>query len=154
MKSAKKIQFIHIFTFSLSVQRKTRDQIKLLSTELVRTLYINDFTTVFPRKTFFSLAFCECCGRLLINGFCCRTCGFKFHQKCATKVPKLCQQVRIQKLWAQAMLAGTGDPSAPENMVGIIMPGLNHDGQTHQTFYPPAASGMCLQTQGVILGLG
>jgi len=79
----------------------------------------------FVRKTFFSLAFCECCRRLLFQGFCCRTCGYKFHQKCALRVPKLCQQVRMQKIIVQAMLAG--EPSAPESMVGIIMPGLTQD---------------------------
>jgi pole hole protein len=81
----------------------------------------------FVRKTFFSLAFCECCRRLLFQGFCCRTCGFKFHQKCSPRVPTLCQQVRMQKILAAAMLAG--DPGA-ESMVGIIMPGSrlgNHD---------------------------
>merc|ERR1712223_1511098 len=59
----------------------------------------------FVRKTFFSLAFCEACRRLLFQGFCCRTCGYKFHQRCADGVPKLCQQVRIQKVLAPAMLA-------------------------------------------------
>jgi len=76
----------------------------------------------FVRKTFFSLAFCECCRKLLFQGFFCRTCGFKFHQKCAARVPKLCQQVRMQKILVEKMLAG--EPSAPESMVGIIMPGL------------------------------
>ena len=91
----------------------------------------------FVRKTFFSLAFCECCRRLLINGFCCRTCGFKFHQKCATKVPKLCQQVKMQKILAMTILAG--EQSAPESMVGIIMPGLTQDlgSGSHHPFYPP-----------------
>jgi len=94
----------------------------------------------FVRKTFFSLAFCECCGRLLITGFCCRTCGFKFHQKCATKVPKLCQQVRMERILAQVMLAGS-DPSAPESQVGIIMPGLTQDnGASHQPFISGAAA--------------
>merc|ERR1719427_2212599 len=83
------------------------------------------FSHNFVRKTFFSLAFCECCRRLLFQGFCCLTCGYKFHQKCALRVPKLCQQVRMQKILVQAMLAG--EPSAPESMVGIIMPGLTHD---------------------------
>jgi len=76
----------------------------------------------FVRKTFFSLAFCEVCRKLLFQGFFCRTCGFKFHQKCAARVPKLCQQVRMQKILVEKMLAG--EPSAPESMVGIIMPGL------------------------------
>lgn len=77
----------------------------------------------FVRKTFFSLAFCECCRRLLFQGFCCRTCGFKFHQKCAKEVPKLCQQVRMQKILAAAMLAG--EANMTEEMVGIIMPGMH-----------------------------
>lgn len=47
----------------------------------------------FVRKTFFSLAFCECCRRLLFQGFHCRTCGYKFHQRCASGVPALCHQV-------------------------------------------------------------
>lgn len=47
----------------------------------------------FVRKTFFSLVFCECCRRLLFQGFYCRTCGYKFHQRCAGGVPPLCHQV-------------------------------------------------------------
>jgi len=94
----------------------------------------------FVRKTFFSLAFCECCRRLLFQGFCCRTCGFKFHQKCALRVPKLCQQVRMQKILAAAMLAG--ESGMAESMVGIIMPGsgrLDQDtGESRQGFvFPP-----------------
>ena len=92
----------------------------------------------FVRKTFFSLAFCECCRRLLFQGFCCRTCGFKFHQKCAVKVPKLCQQVRMQKILVQTMLAG--DQSAPESTVGIIMPGGHIDsGSQHPFVFPPGS---------------
>lgn len=49
----------------------------------------------FVRKTFFSLVFCECCRRLLFQGFYCRTCGYKFHQRCAAGVPSLCHQVCI-----------------------------------------------------------
>jgi len=95
----------------------------------------------FVRKTFFSLAFCECCRRLLFQGFCCRTCGFKFHQKCAVKVPKLCQQVRMQKILVQTMLAG--EQSAPETMVGIIMPGGHIDSGSHNPLLsrrPPTIS--------------
>lgn len=47
----------------------------------------------FVRKTFFSIVFCEYCRRLLFQGFHCRTCGYKFHQRCASGVPSLCQQV-------------------------------------------------------------
>lgn len=49
----------------------------------------------FVRKTYFSLVFCECCRRLLFQGFYCRTCGYKFHQRCAGGVPPLCHQVSI-----------------------------------------------------------
>lgn len=52
----------------------------------------------FVRKTFFSLVFCECCRRLLFQGFYCRTCGYKFHQRCASGVPALCHQVSISKV--------------------------------------------------------
>jgi len=75
----------------------------------------------FVRKTFFSLAFCECCRRLLFQGFQCRTCGYKFHHRCSDQVPALCQQVQMQKILVQAMLAG--DTGAPESVAGIIMPG-------------------------------
>lgn len=95
----------------------------------------------FVRKTFFSLAFCECCRRLLFQGFCCRTCGFKFHQRCANSVPKLCQQVRMQKILVQAMLAG--DHPVTESVAGIIMPGSTHhlpsNTATHFVFPPGRA---------------
>ena len=55
----------------------------------------------FVRKTFFSLAFCECCNRLLFQGFYCRTCGYRFHRGCAHGVPALCQQVRMQNTYLQ-----------------------------------------------------
>jgi len=95
----------------------------------------------FVRKTFFSLAFCECCRRLLFQGFCCRTCGFKFHQRCSQFVPKLCQQVRMQKILVQAMLAG--DHPVTESVAGIIMPGSTHhlpsNTATHFVFPPGRA---------------
>lgn len=47
----------------------------------------------FVRKTFFSLVFCECCRKLLFHGFCCRTCGYKFHERCFKNVPSICHQV-------------------------------------------------------------
>ncbi|EEB17557.1 cAMP-dependent protein kinase catalytic subunit, putative [Pediculus humanus corporis] len=59
----------------------------------------------FVRKTFFSLAFCECCRKLLFQGFCCRTCGYRFHQRCASGVPPLCQQVRMEDIAYQTLLA-------------------------------------------------
>lgn len=47
----------------------------------------------FVRKTFFSIVFCEVCRKLVFTGFNCRTCGYKFHQRCAAGVPSLCHQV-------------------------------------------------------------
>lgn len=66
----------------------------------------------FVRKTFFSLAFCECCRRLLFQGFYCRTCGYRFHQRCAGGVPALCQQVRMQDTYYQMLLAQNAETSA------------------------------------------
>lgn len=47
---------------------------------------ISQISHQFIRKTFFSLAFCECCRRLLFTGFYCNQCNFRFHQRCADKV--------------------------------------------------------------------
>ncbi|KAG5846162.1 hypothetical protein ANANG_G00146890 [Anguilla anguilla] len=44
----------------------------------------------FVRKTFFTLAFCDFCRKLLFQGFRCQTCGYKFHQRCSTEVPLMC----------------------------------------------------------------
>jgi len=69
----------------------------------------------FVRKTFFSLAFCECCRKLLFQGFYCRTCNYRFHQRCAGGVPALCHQVRMQDAYYQALLAHN-----PETTAGIL----------------------------------
>lgn len=69
----------------------------------------------FVRKTFFSLAFCECCRKLLFQGFYCRTCNYRFHQRCAGGVPHLCHQVRMQDTYYQALLAHN-----PETTAGIL----------------------------------
>ncbi|XP_005375573.1 PREDICTED: serine/threonine-protein kinase B-raf-like [Chinchilla lanigera] len=47
-------------------------------------------THTFVRKTFFALAFCDFCRKLLFQGFRCQTCGYKFHQRCSTEVPVMC----------------------------------------------------------------
>ncbi|XP_781094.4 serine/threonine-protein kinase A-Raf isoform X2 [Strongylocentrotus purpuratus] len=44
----------------------------------------------FVRKTFFAIAFCDSCQKLLFHGFRCQTCSYKFHQRCANKVPTIC----------------------------------------------------------------
>ncbi|XP_065172659.1 raf homolog serine/threonine-protein kinase Raf-like [Atheta coriaria] len=72
----------------------------------------------FVRKTFFSLVFCESCKRLLFQGFQCRTCGYKFHQRCANGVPSLCHHVRRADDYYRALLARPAETSA-----GILHPG-------------------------------
>ena len=57
------------------------------------------------RKTFFTLAFCECCHRLLFHGFRCQTCGIRFHQRCANAVPSLCQPLRVESNYYRHLLA-------------------------------------------------
>ncbi|XP_017772190.1 PREDICTED: raf homolog serine/threonine-protein kinase phl [Nicrophorus vespilloides] len=63
----------------------------------------------FVRKTFFSLVFCEVCHKLLFQGFLCRTCGYKFHQRCASRIPSLCHQVRVADAYYKALLASNYD---------------------------------------------
>lgn len=65
--------------------------VKIIDKFPIATSYSHNFV----RKTFFSLVFCECCGKLLFQGFHCRTCGYKFHQRCAAGVPSLCHQVCV-----------------------------------------------------------
>lgn len=60
----------------------------------------------FIRKTFFSLAFCECCRRLLFTGFYCNQCNYRFHQRCADKVPPLCSKLQMDTYY-QLLLANT-----------------------------------------------
>ncbi|CAK1547985.1 unnamed protein product [Leptosia nina] len=69
----------------------------------------------YTRKTFFTLAFCECCRRILFNGFYCSQCNFKFHQRCADKVPSICHQVRMPDTYYAALLAKN-----PETQTGIL----------------------------------
>ncbi|KZC11492.1 Serine/threonine-protein kinase A-Raf [Dufourea novaeangliae] len=77
-----------------------------ISVEIMDTFPITtSISHNFVRKTFFSLAFCECCRKLLFQGFYCRTCNYRFHQRCAGGVPALCHQVRMQDAYYQALLA-------------------------------------------------
>ncbi|XP_022651511.1 serine/threonine-protein kinase B-raf-like isoform X3 [Varroa destructor] len=59
----------------------------------------------YVRKTFFSLAFCECCRKLLFHGFRCQTCGYRFHPRCADSVPALCQPLRVDQQYYKHLLA-------------------------------------------------
>ncbi|XP_052737232.1 raf homolog serine/threonine-protein kinase Raf isoform X2 [Bicyclus anynana] len=70
---------------------------------------ISHMSHQFTRKTFFTLAFCECCRRLLFNGFYCSQCNFKFHQRCADKVPSICHQGRLTDAYYAALLAKNPD---------------------------------------------
>lgn len=60
------------------------------------------------RKTFFSLTFCECCRRLLFTGFYCTQCNYRFHQRCADKVPPLCHQLHNDSFY-QLLLSQNPD---------------------------------------------
>ncbi|XP_031334166.1 raf homolog serine/threonine-protein kinase Raf-like, partial [Photinus pyralis] len=111
----------------------------------------------FVRKTFFSLVFCECCRRLLFQGFHCRTCGYKFHQRCANGVPSLCHQVRMTDAYFSALLARSPDSSA-----GILHPGQagldlphhrqpRHSGTLGHQDRSSSAPNVCLNsTRGIV----
>ncbi|XP_046854313.1 serine/threonine-protein kinase A-Raf-like [Xenia sp. Carnegie-2017] len=53
----------------------------------------------FIRKTFFTLAFCDSCRKLLFQGFRCQICGYRFHQRCALNVPSICLAVQTEKVY-------------------------------------------------------
>lgn len=95
--------------------------ISMIDTGEIRVKILDKFPVTssishnFVRKTFFSLVFCECCRRLLFQGFYCRTCGYRFHQRCANGVPALCQQVRMIDTYYQMLLALN-----PEKSAGIL----------------------------------
>lgn len=95
--------------------------ISLLQCKEVRVKIMDVFPTYiyhqFIRKTFFSLAFCECCRRLLFTGFYCNNCNYRFHQRCADKVPPQCNKLHVDTFY-QRLLAN------PESQAGIIHPGL------------------------------
>uniref|UniRef100_A0A8C3LGM8 non-specific serine/threonine protein kinase n=1 Tax=Chrysolophus pictus TaxID=9089 RepID=A0A8C3LGM8_CHRPC len=64
----------------------------------------------FVRKTFFTLAFCDFCRKLLFQGFRCQTCGYKFHQRCSTEVPLMC---------STAGLSATPPASLPGSLTNV-----------------------------------
>jgi hypothetical protein len=68
----------------------------------------------FKRKTFFALAFCECCRRLLFTGFYCIQCNYRFHQRCSGKVPIQCSKLHIDAYY-QFLLSNT-ESSGQANM--------------------------------------
>nr|XP_019605412.1 PREDICTED: serine/threonine-protein kinase B-raf isoform X1 [Rhinolophus sinicus] len=90
----------------------------------------------FVRKTFFTLAFCDFCRKLLFQGFRCQTCGYKFHQRCSTEVPLMCVNydqldlLFVSKFFehhpipqeeaslAETALTSGSPPSAPPDSIG------------------------------------
>ncbi|XP_050663615.1 raf homolog serine/threonine-protein kinase Raf isoform X2 [Leptidea sinapis] len=90
----------------------------------------------YTRKTFFTLSFCECCRRLLFNGFYCSQCNFKFHQRCADKVPSICHQVRMPDTYYAALLAKN-----PENQAGILQ---QHPRSLNQQDRSNSAPNVCI----------
>ena len=81
----------------------------------------------FYRKTFLSLTFCECCRRLLFSGFCCRTCGYRFHQRCEGGVPKLCEQERMPILMPPGNAKGNWIQAPPSADVPSVLDVLDID---------------------------
>ncbi|XP_066248445.1 raf homolog serine/threonine-protein kinase Raf [Euwallacea similis] len=90
----------------------------------------------FVRKTFFSIVFCEVCQKLVFTGFNCRTCGYKFHQRCAGGVPFLCHQARMTDAYYRFLLTQPMDSSA-----GILQVGPAHMITKQQFERQPGALG-------------
>ncbi|XP_055626022.1 raf homolog serine/threonine-protein kinase Raf [Toxorhynchites rutilus septentrionalis] len=93
------------------------------------------------RKTFFSLAFCECCRRLLFTGYYCSQCNYRFHQRCVDKVPPVCSKRYMDSIFYQYLL------SNPESTVGIINPGtvsLRHPRSLNQHDRSNSAPNVCI----------
>nr|CAH0108223.1 unnamed protein product [Daphnia galeata] len=92
----------------------------------------------FVRKTFFSLAYCESCRRLLFQGFYCRTCGYRFHQRCAAAVPPLCNPAHVAENNLLQMLISC--PEGPEMYsAGLTYPSTFQPIQIPRRHPPPLA---------------
>uniref|UniRef100_A0A2K5N022 non-specific serine/threonine protein kinase n=1 Tax=Cercocebus atys TaxID=9531 RepID=A0A2K5N022_CERAT len=65
------------------IQDGDKKPIEELNVEVLENVPLT--TPNFIRKTFFTLAFCDFCQKLLFQGFYCQTCGYKFHQHCSTE---------------------------------------------------------------------
>ncbi|XP_066918442.1 serine/threonine-protein kinase A-Raf-like isoform X2 [Clytia hemisphaerica] len=92
----------------------------------------------FVRKTFFRLAFCDKCTKLLITGFRCTTCNYRFHQKCAQGIPPLCEQAEHSQIYKRLLAkqnpnSNTNIPSTPRPISqrerSISAPNVNMIGQ-------------------------
>ncbi|XP_076332952.1 serine/threonine-protein kinase A-Raf-like isoform X2 [Tachypleus tridentatus] len=77
----------------------------------------------FVRKTFFTLAFCECCRGILFHGFRCQTCGYRFHQRCAGDVPTLCQPLRVDNnIYKQLLAMNESSSNMIQSTAGSFSP--------------------------------
>lgn len=107
-----------VFTVADHAQLSWDSEISSIEGEEIQVEIIEKFPVTssishnFQRKTFFSLAFCEYCRRLLFQGFCCRTCGYRFHQRCAAGVPAICQLSHMEDNYYQMLLAQNTETSA------------------------------------------
>jgi len=68
--------------------------------------FITSISHNYVRKTFFKISFCDVCQNLLLQGFRCQTCSFKFHRGCANQVPSLCEPLRFHSANYQDLLYG------------------------------------------------
>uniref|UniRef100_A0A8C6KTD9 non-specific serine/threonine protein kinase n=1 Tax=Nothobranchius furzeri TaxID=105023 RepID=A0A8C6KTD9_NOTFU len=78
----------------------------------------------FVRKTFFTLAFCDFCRKLLFQGFRCQTCGYKFHQRCSTEVPLMCLSSYCWSSFPGSTtgLSATPPASLPGSLTNVKVP--------------------------------
>lgn len=74
------------------------------------TVVMKSIAHQFIRKTFFTLAFCECCRRLLFTGLYCNQCNYRFHQRCGKDVPAECNQIHMDSYsgYGKAGKGGSG----------------------------------------------
>ncbi|ALC48964.1 phl [Drosophila busckii] len=100
----------HIIPWSTDIGTLHVDEIyvRLVVDKLLTPLIKHQFI----RKTFFSLVFCEACRRLLFTGFYCCQCNFRFHQRCAGRVPMLCQPYSVDSYYERLL-------SNPEHAGGV-----------------------------------
>ncbi|CAH1785024.1 unnamed protein product [Owenia fusiformis] len=87
----------------------------------------------YVRKTFFTLAFCDYCRRLLFNGFRCQTCNYRVHQRCGERSSQKCSDVEKDEVFsfdvepdsrererAKHLLAGDANETLSSNFHGTL----------------------------------
>ncbi|XP_078727586.1 serine/threonine-protein kinase B-raf-like isoform X1 [Lampetra fluviatilis] len=97
----------------------------------------------FVRKTYFTLAFCDFCRKLLFQGFRCQTCGYKFHQRCSTEVPMMCVNIdRLEFLETVPVApeegsSGSATPVSPHHVASGAAPSSAPATSTSPVAKPP-----------------